>query len=895
MRQVIARITCAAIALGLFVSCVATEVEEDRFTTIWSQAAERTWIGRQFWANRLQDWRLAGGRLECVADEFRLPMRTVHLLTERLADRPGEFWTAVVMEMLDPGGEVATDAAAGFLIGAGGAAMDYRSAMMVHDVPGPGGGIFAGIDALGRCFILDNEKAWDRPPVEEGEATQDLRSVRMLMLGLKAEPLEGGNYRLRLSATWEDESESSPGDLALDGSEFSLDVPASRLAGGVALVSHPGTQKPGAKPGRFRFHHWVIAGPKVEYDGSRALGPILSSQYTLSEGTLKMTAQMMPLGEDDNQTVRLEVQDGSSWKQVAETEIVRPGFTAPLRVEGWDATRDVPYRIVYDLKEPDLATGKERIRTCRWTGTIRRDPVDKETIVVAGFTGNHNNSHRIGAARRRGENRRPFDWVNLMWFPHADLTEKVAKHDPDVLFFSGDQVYEGDSPSFPDAAHIQLDYLYKWYLWCIAYRGLTRDIPAVTMPDDHDVYQGNLWGEGGRKTDKDDKGGYVHPAEFVQMVERTQTSHLPDPFDPRPAEQGIGVYFTRMRYGRIGFAVLEDRKFKSGCSGRIDVETRGRADHINDPDFDMRKADVPGLKLLGDRQIAFLKEFAADWSGEEMKIALSQTTFAGMATHHGGNLFRLIADLDSNGWPQSGRNRALDALRRGFTVHLAGDQHLASLVQHGIDDWGDAIWAFCVPSAANFYPRAWSPEAEGKNRSPGAPPHLGDHLDGLGNKVTVYAVTNPAAFTGESTGREPLDLHDKMPGYGIVRLDKRTREITMECWPRGVDPDDPSTGRQYPGWPKTVSQMSNYDRKAAAFLPVIECVGMTDPVVQVVEESTGEIVYTLRIQGTTFRPKVFAPGKYTLSVGEPGTPRCQVIRGVEAFPPEAKKTLRIEL
>ena len=177
---------------------------------------------------------------------------------------------------------------------------------------------------------------------------------------------------------------------------------------------------------------------------------------------------------------------------------------------------------------------------------------------MAGFTGNHN-------VKKGGVERGWFDWSsNAVWFPHNDLVERVAAQSPDVLFFSGDQVYEGASPTGADRANVELDYLYKWYLWCWAFRDLAKDIPCVCIPDDHDVYQGNLWGENGRKTDRDNKGGYVLPASFVRMVERTQTNHLPDPYDPTPIEQGIGVYYTGMTYGRIGFAIIEDRKFKSG-------------------------------------------------------------------------------------------------------------------------------------------------------------------------------------------------------------------------------------------------------------------------------------------------------------------------------------------
>jgi hypothetical protein len=317
-----------------------------------------------------------------------------------------------------------------------------------------------------------------------------------------------------------------------------------------------------------------------------------------------------------------------------------------------------------------------------------------------------------------------------------------------------------------------------------------------------------------------------------------------------------------MNYGGIGFAILEDRKFKSGCADNPFI-TKGRPDHVIDPDFDVRKIDLPGKTLLGNRQLEFLDHWATDWANHEMKIALSQTIFANMATHHGANLFRLIADLDSNGWPQTGRNKAIDALRKAFVFHLAGDQHLASIVYHGIDDWDDGIYSFCVPSVANFYPRAWWPESVGKDRPVNAQQNMGKHRDGFGNYVTVYAVTNPASFTKKSTGHEPLVLHDKMPGYGIVRMNKKNRTIQMECWPRYADP---AKDRQYEGWPKKINQLDNYDRKAFGYLPLIKIENTKNPVVTIREEASGDLVYSIRINGTEFKPKIFKEGSYLVIV-----------------------------
>jgi len=57
---------------------------------------------------------------------------------------------------------------------------------------------------------------------------------------------------------------------------------------------------------------------------------------------------------------------------------------------------------------------------------------------------------------------------------------------------------------------------------------------------------------------------------------------------------------------------------------------------------------------------------------------------------------------------------------------------------------------------------------------------------------------------------------------------------------------------------------------------------MENPVVQVIDEATKEIVYTLRIQGASFRPMVFREGVYTVKVGEPGTAKLKTLSGVRA-------------
>jgi phosphodiesterase/alkaline phosphatase D-like protein len=635
--------------------------------------------------------------------------------------------------------------------------------------------------------------------------------------------------------------------------------PANIEAIDFGLATKPGTARGGTM--RFWFKDWTISGTKVDAHPDRAFGPILFAMHTLSRDVLKMTAQMAPLGNAPKD-VRLEVQEAGSWKEIASTTIDSDARTARFRVENWDAAKDTPYRVAYRMND-DSGTPRDYY----FGGTVRRDPVDKPEIVVAAFTGN-----------------------NDFGFPHADVVKHVSHFNPDFLAYTGDNIYErvgeyGVERSPVDRAI--LDYLRKWYMFGWEYRDLLKDMPAVALPDDHDVYHGNIWGAGGRHADGtgyegQDKGGYTMPAGFVNAVQRTQTSNMPDPHDTTPVEQGISVYYTSLLYGGVSFAIVEDRKWKSAPT-----EMLPKAEIINGWPQNLRydaarDGDVRGAELLGKRQLDFLNSWAVDWSGGAwIKAVISQTIFANVATLPKGSVTDAITsklrvlppgeyaegdarvmDHDSNGWPQTPRNNALRAMRRGLAFHIAGDQHLGSTVQYGIDDWNDAAYAICVPSVANIFPRRWFPPEEGRNRKPGSPKNTGEYLDGFGNKVTVHAVSNPT-----TVDVEPTAINQRAPGYGIVTFDRATRKTTMANWPRWVDPSVPDA-KPYDGWPITIDQLDNGLSAAKWVLDAIESPGEDDPVVHVIDESNKETVYTLRIKGRSFVPRVFRAGLYTVKVGE---------------------------
>ncbi len=265
---------------------------------------------------------------------------------------------------------------------------------------------------------------------------------------------------------------------------------------------------------------------------------------------------------------------------------------------------------------------------------------------------------------------------------------------------------------------------------------------------------------------------------------------------------------------------------------------------------------------MGERQEKFLSEWTEDWQDATMKAVLSQTAFCGAVHMHGAENDRLLADLDCNGWPQTPRRRALEIIRRAWAVHLCGDQHLAVVVKHGIDEFGDGPYGFTSPALVNtIYGRWWHPldEQPGPNPVPNSPlPWTGDFVDGLGNKISMMAYANPPDIKDEK---------QRADGYGLARFKKSDRTVRFECWPRFSDAKQGDQS-QFAGWPITIESARNDGRKVYGYLPELKFDPQELPVVQVVQESTGEVLYTIRAPDATFRAPVYAPGKYTVKVGK---------------------------
>jgi len=820
------------------------------YTSNWKALPNMIWTGEELWAQRLQDWSIQNGELVCG---LRAPNRTVHLLTHQLSARSSSFQTSITIRFgreLDgkKGGY------AGFRIGARGTFADYRSAVMT------GKGLNVGIYTNGSLFIGQT--------VSSANVTREKLTdgVKLVLTATTA----GADYVLKLEAF------STAGKIL--ASVVKEPIAATDLTGNIALVSHFEEEDAIDKDRFTSYSNWQVEGDKLNYHPKQVYGPVYFAQYTINDQVLKLSAQLAPVNLGLQNTASLEINTGGVWRKIASVIIHPRARVASFRVEGWRATKPVSYRVLYEIESKD----KKKL-IYHYEGTIAAEPVNKakEKALVCSCNGD-------------------------MGFPDNDIVQNAVKHDADLVMFLGDQYYErnGDFGIQTDPLDkAELDCLRKWIQFGWSYRDLFRHIPSICLPDDHDVFHGNVWGSGGRaaivaekKNERQDSGGYIMPAEWVNMAQICQTSHMPDPYDPAPVQQGISVYYTHWQYGGISFGIIEDRKFKSAPKEILPPEADVFNGYAQNQHFDIRNIPEPSAaSLIGDRQIKFLEEWTKDWSkGTQFKVLASATPFICLQTLPKGSLNDQVTsklaipekgvyvtgdvatrDMDTDGWPHNRRDEVVRLLRKGYAFHLTGDQHIGSVVHYGVDDHADSGFVFTAPALGNVFPRRWWPALdEGHTPLEGQPAYTGNFQDGFGNKLTVHAVANPF-----KTGKAPSVVYDRATGYGVATFDKETRNITLECWPRYVDPVDNPKG-QYTGWPVTINQLDNYNRKPAGYLPQLTIIGIENPVIQLIRESNNEIEYTIRIKGNEFRPKVFEDETYTIVVSDMDAKKEKYVKGL---------------
>ena len=730
----------------------------------WRNTHDRIWVGGEYWANPMEDWHIVKGGAECTSTGGN---RSIHSLIYQLTEHK-PFQVSIKITQIEATGK---DRGAGLRLGAKSEINEYRS----------------------NCFI---QEGYDLGVIENqlvlGAARSNIRKTvasDSIILQVNGEPLSGA-FALKLTA-----SLASSGELIAELNDL---VPFETLLGNIAIVSNftaSSQQYSPSKGTRYRFSDWLIEGEAFVEKPEQKFGPILWTMYSLNdtrspEGfVMKLSALTGPMGNKDSHEIELHIKRENAWRKLSTASLNSDGWIGTFRLANWDASKDVKYRVIY---KEQLRDGSEKVDV--FDGTIQANPQDAKLRLAA------------------------MTCQNDYAFPYAPVAENVLKLNPHMLLFSGDQIYEnhGGFGHIREPSELAiLNYLRKFYQFGWAFKEAMRNTPTVCLPDDHDVLQGNLWGESGAKfTDEarasgrsDAAGGYIEPVRVVNTVHRTHTAHLPEPVDPRPSSRGMSVYYTELIYGNVSFAILADRQWKSGPE-RLNIVV-GETGEGENPSYINPNLDRQDLQLLGERQESFLRSWGKDWRGHALKAVLSQTVFAGISTHQPLPNRYLKYDFDSSGWPMSARNRAIDIMRESKALHICGDTHLGTLSQYGVKKQRDSNWAFCTPAIAAGWPRWWRPDdlpLMMKNRPSHGLSQTGEYLDSFGNKIYVYAVGNPVV--GKSDNRY-IQAHEKGSGFGFVTFDTQELSYTINAYRFLVDIANTKFDAQFPGWPVVIYQEEN--------------------------------------------------------------------------------------
>ena len=812
-----------------------------KFSEDFDRYNNRVWINENIWPIPLEDWRLVNGKIECVGK--RANMR-LNLLTCETKGQ-GSYSLSVKMGLLEKRNKHDD---AGFRIG-----VNDKTDNDLRSVCYFGKGIDVGINTKGFIFINDKQS-------ELGEGFD----MSEFTLNVKVESNDSLNT-VHLNCYDENNNQATLTSKT-----------EKEVQGNLQIVNNFNKDGNPAKSATFWFDDIKLSGNMVQMKKENTFGPILWTMYTLNKGTsLKMTAQMPPLSKQDNHLASLQIKQENNWQTIQEKEIDPESYLAVFKYTLNQLKQDLPYRILYTEKYKNGQSKKHY-----YEGIIRKEPED-EKLEMGALTCQYHYG-----------------------FPYRPVTDNLKLKDPDILYFSGDQIYEGNGGYNiirEPADKAILNYLGKWYMFGWAFGDLMRNRPTICIPDDHEVYQGNLWGQGGKKITVDEfkeqrdyAGGFVQPLDMIDVVMETNTAHLPDPYDPKPMKNGIKVYYTDLIYGGVSFAIVGDRLFKSEPTS-VAFWKNKRKDHLTIKLDDPSVIDHDSLKLLGDRQLKFLDHWVRDWKGAEMKVLLSQTIFANAATHHGRKRQFLYGDLDSGGWPKTARDKAISIIRKSFAFHINGDQHLPSLIHYGIDECSDAGWGYCTPAIAVGYPSAFLPDKldwKVTNRPNHGNPNTGCYTDAFGNINYIYAIGNPNETMEHPNRYQKAQL--KSSGFGYIEFNLNDRTIESHAYRFLANLNDDKTIKdQFPGWPLKINQMDNYAREAYAYLPTVKLQNDSEPILKLINEATNELVYAIRMNSKSFSPKVFQEGIYRLEIGIGN--KLQKFRNLKPVKSKNDNTLEVEI
>lgn len=692
------------------------------------------WIGPAWWANPLWDWVCLGNGLVRTRASSN---RALTLLPFELVPEGASFTFVTTIKFIKTSRRVPylfEKVFAGFALGRTGPINDYRSAAVYSKSQ-----LNVVITSSGKLSIGDKISSkslpWISAPITL--VLKGTRNKQMVSLLLTAR-----QFKQQVSL-------------------FSI-VSLKQVAGTFALVAGgPNRYAEELALADVTFERFYITGSMFKRYNGRLFGGVMWSQYTVSQKTLRLQAQLAPIEKPILAKLIIRGAKGGKPVLTKYSSSERLSRTVRFTAYNWKSQRSWFYEVHVKISG--------RLYTS--SGVIQKEPPSASPFKIAAFSCDEG-----------------------YMFPLNSMVQQVYQQKPDLVYFAGDQMYYRTGgfsmEQFAKTYISMLDFLRRWYLFGWTWRQLLQNTPSIIIPDDHDVFQGNLFGDGGRAIKKPKEkqwgsGGYVMPGPWIVAVEKCHTGHLPPSRASFKTPLGLRPYFTSLIYSGLSMAVLEDRKFKTPpLAFPLSERAKGNGGH-----------------LLGFRQEAFLKKWVKEWKGASMKVAFSQTILCNVATHAGDKMERLGRDYDGGGWPFAARNRAVRLLGEGRVLTLHGDQHFGILLRQGVKTHDDGSVSFMVPGTANGYPRAWWPGVK-RFPKPGQNNFTGKFLDNMNHPVTVLAVANPEPRSNflDTKGTAPRLRagRAKGSGYGIVVLDRKVKTATFYLYRVGKKYD------LFKGFPKKV-------------------------------------------------------------------------------------------
>ena len=245
------------LALGLaLVASTVCAAGAGEFESNWAQTSDRVSIGPDWWANRVKDWRIHDGRLECVQPG----MRTAYLATRTLK---GDFRLSVRTGMLGKPDTLDDNTITGFLFSNMGED-DYKNPDLLRDFHDTRK-LLAGLDGEGRLIVF-----LGRDAAELGKKRLARHENEDIRLELRAVAV-GKGYSLDFAA-FDHKTGKLLDQLKLKG--YPEDLPAERLNGYVALTALSPPVTEGSKPRtavRYWYRDFRLSGKDVE-DAERRQG-----------------------------------------------------------------------------------------------------------------------------------------------------------------------------------------------------------------------------------------------------------------------------------------------------------------------------------------------------------------------------------------------------------------------------------------------------------------------------------------------------------------------------------------------------------------------------------------------------------------------------------------------